>query len=415
MNLTSITRQQAVFESSTTQLRDSTYGLYSTCSIFDRANCMLRGIAGEYTRASANATWKRQFIDGTGQIWTPFAFANLNGSWLSLDKTGSYYAGTSLIGRNADQMNFLGNEADTFRGRALTGVGMEYRLPLMARSSGMTHVIEPIAQVVLRPDEVTDRRLVNEDAQSLVFDDTNLFAISKYSGYDRFEGGLRANYGGQYTARFDNGAYANLMVGQSYQMSGRNSYANPDAANVGLGSGLDTKRSDYVARAAVSIDNYSFVAKTRLDPEDHHLRRLDLLATARFGSLSSSVQYARYEAQPLLGYDKRREGIVASSTYTFDKNYFTTGTVIFDLSRHLNTVTNNTSPLFAVAGLGVGAGYRDECATLMVNFTSTYPQNSTAPTTRNQTIIVQLILRTLGQAKVSSSIANLLGSDGVSH
>jgi LPS-assembly protein len=248
-----------------------------------------------------------------------------------------------------------------------------------------------------------------------VFDDTNLFALSRYSGYDRFEGGLRANYGGQYTARFDNGAYANVLVGQSFQMSGRNSYANPDAANVGLGSGLDTKQSDYVARAAVSIDNYSFVAKTRHDPDDYHLRRLDLLATARFGSFSSSVQYARYEAQPFLGYDKRREGIVASSTYTFDKNYFATGTVIFDLSRHLNQTTNTTSPLFAVAGLGVGAGYRDECATLMVNFTSTYPQNSTAASTRNQTIILQLVLRTLGQAKVSSSIANLLGSDGVSH
>lgn len=419
MNLTAISRQQAVFESSTTQLRDATYGLYARCNDhaggYNRTDCMLRGIAGEYTRASANATWKRQFIDGAGQVWTPFAFANLNGSWLSLDKTGVYYAGGSLIGRNADQMTFLGNNTDTFRGRALTGVGMEYRLPLIARSAGITHTIEPIAQVIFRPDEVTDRRLVNEDAQSLVFDDTNLFAINKYSGYDRFEGGMRANYGGQYTARFDNGTYANVMLGQSYQMTGRNSFANPDAANVGLGSGLDTKQSDYVARAAFSIDNYSFVAKTRLDPDDHHMRRLDLLATARFGSFTSSLQYARYEAQPLLGFDKRREGIVASGGYSFDKNYFATGTVIFDLSRHLNTTTNSNSPLFAVAGLGVGAGYRDECATLMVNFTSTYPQNTTAPTNRNQTIILQLVLRTLGQAKVSSSIANLVGSDGVSH
>ena len=414
MNLTSISRQQAVFESSSTQLRDATYGLYSTCSTFDRTSCMLRGMAGEYTRATASATWKRQFIDGAGQIWTPFAFANLNGSWLSLDKTGTFYAGSSLLGSNSDQTTFLGSSADTFRGRALMGLGMEYRLPMMARSTGMTHIIEPIGQVILRPDEVTDRALVNEDSQSLVFDDTNIFAISKFSGYDRFEGGLRANYGAQYTARFDSGAYANLLFGQSHQLTGRNSYANPDAANIGLGSGLDTKQSDYIARAAISVDGYSFVAKTRMDPEDMHLRRIDLLASGHFGALTSSIQYARYEAQPYLGYDKRREGIVASSGYSFDKNYFVNGTVIFDMSRHLNTGTTNAN-LFSVAGLGLGGGYRDECTTLTVNYTSTYPQNTTAATTRNQTVVFQLVLRTLGQAKVSTSVSALTGSDGVSH
>jgi LPS-assembly protein len=333
---------------------------------------------------------------------------------LSLDKTGTFTAGSSLLGRNADQMTFLGNSADTFRGRALTGIGMEYRLPMAARSTGMTHIIEPIGQVVLRPDEVTDRALVNEDAQSLVFDDTNIFAISKFSGYDRFEGGLRANYGAQYTARYDSGGYANFLFGQSYQMAGRNSYANPDAANTGLGSGLDTKQSDYIARAAISVDKYSFVAKTRLDPTDMHMRRLDLLASGRFGDFSSSIQYARYEAQPFLGYDKRREGIVASSSYRFDQNYFMSGTVIFDMSRHLNTGSTN-SQLFSVAGLGLGAGYSDECTTLTVNYTSTYPQNTTAATTRNQTIILQLVLRTLGQAKVSTSVSALTGTDGLSH
>ena len=415
MNLTSISRQAAVFEAVGSQLRDSTYGLYSTCSSFDRTNCMLRGIAGEYTRATAAVTWKRQFIDDVGQIWTPFAFANLNGSWLALDKTGTYSAGSSVIGRNSDQTTFLGNSSDTFRGRALTGFGMEYRLPMMTRTSGMTHIIEPIGQVIFRPDEVTDRALVNEDAQSLVFDDTNIFAISKFSGYDRFEGGLRANYGAQYTARFDSGAFASFLFGQSYQMAGRNSYANPDAADIGLSSGLDTKQSDYIARAAISVDNYSFVAKTRMDPDNMEMRRLDLLASGRFGEFTSSLQYARYETQPYLGFNKRREGVVASTSYSFDKNYFMNGTVIFDLARNLDNTSSGSSSNFAVAGLGLGAGYRDECAILSVNYTSTYPQNTTAPTSRNQTVVFQLVLRTLGQAKVSTSVSALSNTDGVSH
>ncbi|MDB5641017.1 MAG: LPS-assembly protein LptD [Hyphomicrobiales bacterium] len=417
-NLTSIQRQQAVYESTTGLKFDPTYNLYQICNQhptgYKPSDCLLRGIAGEYTRMTANLTWKRQFIDPIGQVWTPFAFANLNGSWLSLDKTGSYFAGGIAIGNNADQANFLGGNPDTFRGRGMAGAGVEYRLPLIARTQGITHVVEPIAQIIVRPSEVTSQALVNEDAQSLVFDDSNLFSISKYSGYDRFEGGVRANYGAQYTAKFDGGGYASLMAGQSYQLAGRNSYASPDAANIGLSSGLDTKQSDFVTRAAFAPNtNYTFVAKGRFDPDDYSLRRVDFLANARWGALGAGLQYARYEAQPLLGYDKRREGLAANSVYNFDNNIFVNGSVIFDMSRHLYTASpSDSKPLFSVAGLGLGAGYRDECATLTVNYTSTFPQSvNGTPTTRNQTVVFQLQLRTLGEAKVASSVAGLFGGD----
>lgn len=420
LNMTSISRQQAVYESTTGLNLDPAYKLYQTCATYTRNDCLLRGMAGEYTRATAELSWKRQFIDPIGQVWTPFAFGNFSGSWLSLDKTGVYSV-SSPTGfaswNNADQVNFLGSNPDTFLGRGTVGTGMEYRLPLMARTGSVTHVIEPIVQVIARPDEPTNTWLVNEDAQSLVFDDSNLFSWSKFSGFDRFEGGVRANYGAQYTAKFDNGGYANMMVGQSYQLSGRNSYANPDAANVGLSSGLDTRQSDYVTRAAIAPNtNYTFVAKGRFDPFDLHLRRLDLMANARWGALGASLQYARYEAQPELGYDKRREGLSANTSYQFDKNWFVNGSVIFDMSRHLyQTSASDAKPLFSVAGLGVGGGYKDECATLSVNYTSVYPQTVTGtPTTRNQTVVFQLQLRTLGEAKVSSSVAGLFGND-VSH
>ena len=88
----------------------------------------------------------------------------------------------------------------------------------------------------------------NEDAQSLVFDETNLFAWDKYSGYDRVEGGTRLNYGVQYTANFANGGHANVVGGESIQLAGQNSYTIADAANTGLESGLDKRYSNYVDR-----------------------------------------------------------------------------------------------------------------------------------------------------------------------
>lgn len=80
-------------------------------------------------------------------------------------------------------------------------------------------------QAIFRPNETQIGRFWNEDAQSLVFDDTNLFAIDKYSGYDRLEGGSRLNYGLQYTANVHRFGMVNVLVGQSYQMFGQNSFA----------------------------------------------------------------------------------------------------------------------------------------------------------------------------------------------
>ena len=80
-------------------------------------------------------------------------------------------------------------------------------------------------QIIVRPNESLIGKFPNEDAQSLVFDDTNLFAIDKYSGYDRVEGGTRANVGVQYTANIHRYGTVNALFGQSYHLAGKNSFA----------------------------------------------------------------------------------------------------------------------------------------------------------------------------------------------
>ena len=171
--------------------------------------------------------------------------------------------------------------------------------------------LEPIGQIIARPNSVLGTNsLVNMDAQSLVFETTNLFAWNKYSGYDRFETGVRANYGGQATFRFNNGGYVNFMAGQSDQVAGTNSYATPDAANIGLSSGLDTPWSDYVAAFTfVPSTLLTFMADGSFDPTTLSPRRFDLMTNVNLGALTGGIQYANYEAQPLIGYQVRREGL----------------------------------------------------------------------------------------------------------
>lgn len=414
-NFTHINRELVSFEAIGGRQLDKAYGLYDVCKTYNRDNCLVRGIGGDYARATVSVSWKREFIDPIGQTWTPFTFAHMNGTWLSLNRTKSITwtaAGcvdTNLCSStlsNSYQTAFFGDSDQTFRGQVTPGFGVEYRYPLIARTAGAQHILEPIMQLVARPNTMRQPTLINEDAQSLVFDVSNLFAWSKYSGYDRFEGGARANYGLQYSAVLDNGAYGSLMAGQSYHLAGENSYASPDAANVGLSSGLDSRLSDFVTRAQFSPNSmFSFIAKSRLDVTTYNLRRLDLVATANWGSLQTSVNFARYEAQPSIGFDKLRQGVALSSRLQLDKNWFINGNVISNLSSGKSNSSTSNAPLLSVAGIGIGGGYSDECTTLSVAYSSVLNDNGAGTQTRNQTLVFQLNLRTLGDARIKTGFS----------
>ena len=416
-NATHLSRQLAAFQSTGARTLDSLYNLYDVCTVYVPGKCIVRGIGGEYTRATLNVSWKRQFIDPIGQVWTPFVFTHINGSFVEFNQGRNLQFGASSIS-NASQANFFGQNFNTSEASVTPGVGLEYRFPLVLANGWATQVFEPIAQVIVRPNSPANQSLINEDSQSLVFDDSNLFEWNKYSGYDRFEGGTRLNYGAQYTMTFRNGAYMNIMAGQSFQLAGKNSYASPDAANIGLSSGLDNRKSDIVSRFSFATSSsFAFTTKARFDPNTFNLRRLDMTATTRLGAFEATLQYARYTAQPLIGFDQRREGVSAALKYQFEAGYFATGSVIFDMSRHLynnNVQVGGTTPVFFPAGFGVGIGYKDPDTTVSLNYTSIYQDDGTGNPVRNQTIMLDLKLRTLGDAKVSTSLSNIGVQDGLS-
>ena len=165
---------------------------------------------GTYTRLTAEAQWRKSFTDPFGQIWTPFAILRAD----AINASISNQPGVS---------NFL-PVGDTQALRPMPAVGLEYRYPFINVQPWGTTTIEPIAQIIARPNETYAGKLPNEDAQSMVFDASNLFAVDKFSGYDRVEGGGRANVGVQATTQFDRGGSVNVLFGQSYQLFGLNSY-----------------------------------------------------------------------------------------------------------------------------------------------------------------------------------------------
>ena len=256
--------------------------------------------------------------------------------------------------------------------------------------------IEPRAQVILRPNEPNAGKLPNEDAQSLIFDDSNLFKVDKFAGYDRIEGGGRANVGVQYTAQFNQGGFFSALFGQSYQLFGTNSFAVADATNTGINSGLDTTRSDYVARVSYQPDRvYTFTTRFRFDERTFDIRRFEAEARANFDRWSVALLYGHYDAQPEIGYLTTRQGILGSTAIKLTPNWVLQTAARYDIDQAKFDQTR------------IGVGYIDDCFILALNYTTTYNYNG-LPTTDHR-VMMQINLRTLGGTSVSQGVGGLPG------
>ncbi|WP_262270764.1 LPS-assembly protein LptD [Microvirga yunnanensis] len=413
VNVTHISREAAQFDP--LSVANTTYfGVAQTCIVFDPASCLVRGISGTTSRASVTASWRREFVDPIGQVWTPFAYVRADNIWIDPDFKGY---------QNAQLGNFLDSD-DDFLFRAMPAVGVEYRYPFIASlgTSGK-QILEPIAQVIARPNETRIGSLPNEDAQSLVFDDTSLFDWDKFSGYDRVEGGVRANVGIQYTVTGADDFYANVLFGQSYQIAGRNSFRQPDLANVGLDSGLDSRASDYVGRFQISPNaNFAFVTRARFDQENFDVNRVEAGFRANFNPylpLSTSLTYANYAAQPAIGFPLRREGLLGSARWDISPNWYVTGSVLLDLDRYLlaretylaqlatnpNAVYESDDKAY-VSGMSLGLGYMDECTTFSVSYSVTPREvvRNSGEKNQNHTIAFSLEFRSLGEVGYTQNL-----------
>jgi LPS-assembly protein len=377
-NLTSLSRESISYNpiSATAQSLGLCLPTTADPTVKTPANCLLRGIAGDYTRLSGEATWRRSFTDSIGQIWTPFASvrADINHANIKND-----------IGVT----NFL-PAGDINAGRVMPTVGVEYRYPFISVQPWGSQTIEPIAQVIVRPNEQMIGRLPNEDAQSLVFDDTNLFRVDKFSGWDRSEGGGRANVGIQGTTQFDRGGFVSFLFGQSFHLFGRNSFAAGDLTNTGLDSGLESDRSDYVTRLSYQPNStLTFSARSRLDESSLDMRRLELETRANFDRWSVSLLYGNYDKQPELGFLNRREGVLGTATVKVASNWVVSGGVRYDLR---SDKVNQTI---------VGAGYVDDCFVLAMNYVTDYSYSGNPVT--NHSIMLQIGLRTIGTTSFSQT------------
>ena len=348
----------------------------------------VRGIEGQSGRLTGEAEWKRTIVTDGGLLITPL---------LAFQADGDYFNASSASLQAIDDMATAhGLNADTRSSfaRFMATAGLELRWPVLFTGIGSSHIVEPTAQLFVRPNEpyVGGLAVPNEDAQSFVFDATTLFERDKFSGYDRIEGGTRANLGLRYSGSYDNGWTTNALFGQSYQVAGTNSFAEPDFVNAGADSGLETSRSDYVGLAGFSAPNgFSASLSGRFDEQSLAMRRAEVKAAYTGSPISLSARYTFIQAQPSYGVPEDLQELSFGSSARLNQNWRVFGSGTYDLEKSLFTSD------------GLGFAYDDEC----FSYTMTLSQSRNRDTRElTQNIGFNISFRTLGDFGSATSSFN---------
>ncbi len=176
-------------------------------------------------------------------------------------------------------------------------------------------------------------------------------------------------------------------------LTGQNSFAVADASNTGLNSGLDTRASDYVARASYQPNSiYKFTSRFRFAEDGFIMKRMELETSVNFDRWNALLLYGDYAAQPEIGFLNRRQGLLGSGQYKLDTNWVVLGSALYDLNANKFSQTR------------LGFGYIDDCLILALNYITNYTYSGNV--TADHQIMLQLTLRTLGGTSVGQTVSS---------
>ncbi len=147
-------------------------------------------------------------------------------------------------------------------------IGAEMRLPLVRYGdNNVLHVIEPVVQIVYAPELGFNDDVPNEDSLQVEFDETNLFSINRFPGYDQFETGFRANFGASYRRYDPSGWTLGLDIGQVFRLEANTQFSN--------GSGLAGLNSDTLAAVSFELPGKVRVINRLLIGQQFEVRRAE--------------------------------------------------------------------------------------------------------------------------------------------
>lgn len=275
-----------------------------------------------------------------------------------------------------------------FQARAIGAVALDMKWPLIGEAFGGVQRITPRFQIVAAP-RIENLDVPNEDARAVDLEDSNLFALNRFPGYDRFEDSTRFTFGLDY-ALYLPGFSVEANVGQSYRISSRPSLL-PD------GTGLTDRVSDIVGRTVVRYRDFlTFNHRYRLDKDSLAIRRNEIDATIGSRTTYATIGYLRlnrnidFELEDLQDREEARVG----GRVQMARFWSVFGSAIIDLTdREEDPASLNNG--FEPIRHRVGVEYEDDCLRLGVTWRRDYQTAGDAR--RGNSFLLTLALKNLGR------------------
>jgi LPS-assembly protein len=353
--------------------------------------------------ADAEANWQSDLTFTSGIRIKPFADVRFDAFSINEGQIYQLSGGAPLLS--------AAPESDA---RALGSVGADLSWPFIKPLANGSIVLEPLAQLIYANRLKYNPDIPNEDSVSFEFDETTLFELNRFSGYDLAESGARANLGFRATLDLDGGRSASGLIGRTFR-------ASPDPEFTPQ-SGLQDTSSDWVTAVSLTpIKGFTVFNRARFAGNDWTVHREEAGLNFAYGRLSGSIRYV-YEqngfvqvdctgSQVTLGANNEEEcpspfggGLVpadssvigavenaeAHLSWFFLKNWGVTVNATHDFVGY--EVNNQYHPVWPMAQLGLT--YLDEC--IRVDLIYTHEEYYSATIGPSDSIALRLTLTTLG-------------------
>jgi len=293
-------------------------------------------------RAFARAQWDLRRITPWGQEVTLTAMA----------RGDVYHSEDNALNPTPSYRGITGWQA---RGVALGAIDVKW--PLVGNFLGGTQVVTPRVQLVAAP-ETRNLAIPNEDARAIDLEDSNLFALNRFPGYDRVEDGARVTYGADWEITLP-GLRISTTIGQSYRLTDKPTLF-PD------GTGLTEQFSDFVGRTEVRYRDFLKVThRFRLDKDGLAIRRAEIDATVGSDRTYLEVGYLRLNRDIISTSEDLadREEVRAGGRLAFARNWSVFGSAVVNLTDREED-PSLSSDGFEPLRTRLGFAYSDDCLEL---------------------------------------------------
>lgn len=317
------------------------------------------------SRATADLQWKSRYVSDAGILLTPFA--NLR---------SDFYTTNNL----ADPTVLGGERKQETTTRILPSAGFDARYPWINNYDYGQGIFSPVFQFIAADNAKDQNHISNEDAITLNFDNSSLFLEDRFTGFDKYESGVRTNVGLTYSFLGNNGGFLKASAGESFHLAGRNSFV--------TGSGLDGSKSDLVAALTFQPwDELSLSYQVRAEEDLSAVNRQEAFGSLTFDSFSVNAGYINIAAEPAYGRLLDEQWAEADARVALSQGWYLFGGTRYDIE----------NSYFARQTLGLE--FDCDC----MNFKMSYSASKGGATeNRDHRVMFSLDLATLGGSSVSS-------------